>query len=135
MFIITIMDLDHTVSPLPYATIQLTSFPNSPISCHGLWESHGKKHCLTDTIFTLSQALSRGKNSYDNYFCAKQSLKETWAKCYDMVWGGRDCSLDVFITTEIAQGSHTSNLNVRHLKFIGKHQALLFRLLLCTNIS
>lgn len=93
---------------------------------------------LTDTSFTLSQTLRRGKNSLDNYFLqrsTKQSLEETWVKCCDTAWDGRDYSLIVFITTEIAQSGHTSNLFIRYLEFEGQIQALFFKLFLCTNIS
>lgn len=38
-------------------------FPDSPVSCHGHWETQGKKPSFVGTSFTLSQALSRGKNT------------------------------------------------------------------------
>lgn len=90
---------------------------------------------LTDTSFTLSQALRRGKNSLDLQRSTKKSLEGSWDKCYDMAWNGRDDSLIVFITMEIDKSGHTSNLFIRYLEFEGQIQALFFKLFLCTNIS
>lgn len=134
------MGLDHTVSPLPCTSFQLTWFPSFPTPCYGLEKNQKSKvkcpllHILPSHYPRLLEVAKTPLTIFFFFF----QREETWIKCYDMTWDGRDYSLIVSIvsiTTEIAESGHTSNLFLRYLEFEGQTQALFFKLFLCTNIS